>query len=114
MLIRSQNKEVLANADNLAYMELREDAEKTLVTCYVTGCGCVLGEYSSREKGMKVLDMIQKAYASCTAINAVSTGLASSDRINTAIDGSEEKIIEIADALEKTNIFQMPQDSEVE
>lgn len=114
MLIRSQNKEVLVNADTLAYMEIREDAEKTLVTCYVTGCGCVLGEYSSREKSMKVLDMIQEAYTNCVAINTVSAGLASSDRINTAIGGSEEKIIEIAEALQKVNIFQMPQDSEVE
>lgn len=59
MLIRSQNKEVLAT------LELLFDIE---VSCGVIsarrdmGWCLPLGEYSTNAKAMKVLDMIQEAY----------------------------------------------------
>lgn len=59
MLIRSQNKEVLVAFEYLPNIEVsggvisaRRDME----------WHCLLGEYSTKEKAMKVLDMVQEAY----------------------------------------------------
>lgn len=62
MLIRSQNKEVLVNFDVSAGIEIAEGTTKTVVTSYIAGCSYLLGEYSTKAKAMKVLDMIQEAY----------------------------------------------------
>ena len=62
MLIRSQNKEVLVNFDVSAGIEIAEGTTKTVITSYITGCSYLLGEYSNKEKAMKVLDMILEAY----------------------------------------------------
>lgn len=62
MLIRSQNKEILVNFNVSAGIEIEERNTKTVVTSYITGCSYLLGEYSTRAKAMKVLDMIQEAY----------------------------------------------------
>ena len=59
MLIRSQNKEVLAVFENLLGIEVSVgviNARRDMGWC------CLLGEYSTKEKAMKVLDMIQEAY----------------------------------------------------
>lgn len=59
MLIRSQNKEVLAVFENLLDIEVSGGViseRKDMGWC------CLLGEYSTKEKAMKVLDMIQEAY----------------------------------------------------
>lgn len=61
MLIRSQNKELLVNFNVSAGIEIKERNAKTVVTLYITGCSCLLGEYSTKAKAMKVLDMIQEA-----------------------------------------------------
>ena len=62
MLIRSQNKELLVNFNVSAGIEIEERNAKTVVTSYITGCSYLLGEYSTKAKAMKVLDMIQEAY----------------------------------------------------
>lgn len=62
MLIRSQNKELLVNFNVSAGIEIEEWNTKTVVTSYITGCSYLLGEYSTKAKAMKVLDMIQEAY----------------------------------------------------
>lgn len=62
MLIRSQNKEVLTNLNALAGIEIAEGPVKTVITSYITGCSYLLGEYSNKQKAVKVLDMIQEAY----------------------------------------------------
>lgn len=66
MLIRSQNKEVLTNLNALAGIEIAEGPVKTVITSYITGCSYLLGEYSNKQKAVKVLDMLQKAYTECT------------------------------------------------
>ena len=63
MLIRSQNKELLVNFNVSAGIEIEERNTKTVVTSYITGCSFLLGEYSTKAKAMKVLDMIQESYA---------------------------------------------------
>lgn len=62
MLIRSQNKEILVNFNVSAGIEIAEGTTKTVVTSYTTGCSYLLGEYSTKKKAIKVLDMLQEAY----------------------------------------------------
>ena len=90
MLIRSQNKELLVNFNVSAGIEIEELNTKTVVTSYITGCSYLLGEYSTKAKAMKVLDMIQEAYERYEYEKVFKTGL----------------------TLFET--FQMPEDSEVE
>ena len=90
MLIRSQNKEVLVNFDVSAGIEIAEGTTKTVITSYITGCSYLLGEYSTKEKAMKALDMIQEAYCKFMSV-----------KNDDAWDGKE-------------SVFYMPADSEVE
>lgn len=62
MLIRSQDKEILVNFNVSAGIEIAGGTTKTVVTSYITGCNYLLGEYSTKAKAIKVLDMIQEAY----------------------------------------------------
>lgn len=62
MLIRSQDKEILVNFNVLAGIEIEELPVKTVIISCITGCSYLLGEYSTKKKAMKVLDMIQEAY----------------------------------------------------
>ena len=59
MLIRSQNKEVLVAFESLLDIEV---SGGVISARRDTGWCCLLGEYYTKEKAMKVLDMIQKAY----------------------------------------------------
>lgn len=59
MLIRSQNKEVLIVFESLLDVEVSGGVISTRIE---HGWCCLLGEYSTKEKAMKVLDMIQEAY----------------------------------------------------
>ena len=59
MLIRSQNKEVLVAFENLLDVEV---SGVVISARKDNGWHCFLGEYSTKAKALKVLDMIQKAY----------------------------------------------------
>lgn len=114
MLIRSQNKEILVNFNVSAGIEIAEGTTKTVVTSYITGCSYLLGEYSTREKAVKVLDMIQEAYADaklneillpdvCKAANK-----SQQEKENTSIAK------DIRNVFMKKMVFQMPDDESVE
>ena len=60
MLIRSQDKEILANMEGPIAIEVLSDG-KGHATMYWKD-SYVLGTYSSKGKAIKVLDMIQGAY----------------------------------------------------
>ena len=63
MLIRSQNRKMLvniANVDCLGIIEL--SPERFDVSAYNRDGNTTLGIYSTQEKAMKVLDMIEKKY----------------------------------------------------
>ena len=75
MLIRSQNKELLVNFNVSTGIEIEERNTKTVVTSYITGCSYLLGEYSTKEKALKVLDMIQEAYERYEYEKVFKTGL---------------------------------------
>lgn len=59
MLIRSQNKEVLIVFESLLDVEA---SGGVISTRRDMGWRCLLGEYSTKAKALKVLDMIQEAY----------------------------------------------------
>lgn len=95
MLIRSQNKEVLVAFEYLPNIEVsggvisaRRDME----------WHCLLGEYSTKEKAIKVLDMIQEAYSEYQIM----------------LNFSASYLHEFKEKTDGFAIFQMPEDSEVE
>ena len=75
MLIRSQDKELLVNFNVSDGIKIEERNAKTVVTSYITGCSYLLGEYSTKAKAMKVLDMIQDAYERYEYEKVFKTGL---------------------------------------
>lgn len=110
MLIRSQDKSRLINLDNTRELRFWECAQGF----GITDCVCTIGYYSTREKSLKVLDMIQEAYADaklneillpdvCKAANK-----SQQEKENTSIAK------DIRNAFMKKMVFQMPEDSEVE
>ncbi len=114
MLIISQNKEVLVNFDVSAGIEIAEGATKTVITSYITGCSYLLGEYSTKAKAMKVLDMIQEAYA-----DAKLNEILLPDVCKAANKSQQEKenisiAKDIRNTFMKKMVFQMPEDSEAE
>lgn len=64
MLIRSQDKETLINFNNSIVVNTMVDiGGVTKMFCSYSCDDYVIGHYSTREKALKVLDMIQEAYA---------------------------------------------------
>lgn len=116
MLIRSQNKEVLVTLELLLDIEVSGGA---ISARRDMGWCCLLGEYSTKEKAMKVLDMIQEAYMEYKSGEIVGNGLAGS-----AYTGSYNTKESVAhgiavlkgygNEIRKSILFQMPADSEVE
>lgn len=87
MLIRSQNKLDLMQLDDMSICKKGDFPDihsEFAVVCYKYNAHCVLGEYSTKEKAIKVLDMIQDAYKDFRGGNVY-----------------------------EHSVFQMPQDSEV-
>ena len=84
--------------------------------CYPTRIICCngvmevrkLGEYSTEEKAIKVLDMIQDAYGHCVVGNVFMNGRI--DRVNELEAKASEHIVTRHIEMQT---FQMPQDDEV-
>ena len=107
MLIRSQNKEVLVAFENLLDIEISSGG---VISARVdNGWSCLLGEYSTTAKAMKVLDMIQEAYADEKLVD-YTTCLQRKD-IEKMDDST---ILALRNELMKKAVFQIPDDSEVE
>lgn len=111
MLIRSQNKEVLAVFENLLDVEV---SGGVISARKDNGWYCLLGEYSAKTKAMKVLDMIQGAYADYQTARTVSNGLATMSLFVDCSGETNELYMKAQNALGKSTVFQMPADSEVE
>ena len=94
MLIRSQDKTALVKFENIVVNLKLPDSLK--VICWgwqdaqKSGGYFILGEYSTKAKAMKVLDMIQEAYCKFMSV-----------KNDDAWNGKE-------------SVFYMPEDSEVE
>lgn len=112
MLIRSQDKEILANMEGPIAIEILGDG-KGHATMYWKD-SYVLGTYSSKEKTMKVLDMIQEAYANAELIPMAVPNIG---KMFTEAPASKENELlaeTIGKAFMNKMVFQMPEDSEVE
>lgn len=114
MLIRSQDKEILVNFNVSAGIEIAEGTTKTVVTSYITGCSYLLGEYSTKKKAIKVLDMIQEAYADAELISMTAPNIGKMFAEAPASKENELLAEAIGKALMNKMVFQMPEDSEVE
>lgn len=111
MLIRSQNKEVLVAFENLLNIEVSGGAISTRVD---NGWSCLLGEYSTKAKAMKVLDMVQEAYADTELIPMTVPNIGKMFAEATASKENELLAETIGKALMNKMVFQMPEDSKVE
>lgn len=119
MLIRSQNKKYLVSMNNIAFYVM--DSE---VICFgIFGIEdsdyIILGHYETEAKAMKVLDMIQEAYADFEASKITSTGLATAAYTG-SYDTPESVACGIkalkgyAEIIKESVIFQIPEDGSVE
>lgn len=121
MLIRSQDKESLIAIDgNFVEILKYGDLSECSITVSTRDHSSlhVMARYSSVEKALKVLDMIQEAYMDFEAAKITSTGLAAA-----AYTGSYDtpesvaagiKVLKgYAEAIRESVVFQMPEDSEV-
>lgn len=111
MLIRSQNKEVLIVFEFLLDVEVSGGVISTRIEY---GWCCLLGEYSTKAKAMKVLNMIQEAY-----VDAKLNEILLPDVCKSASESQRRKdntliAKTISKDFMKKMIFQMPEDSEVE
>nr|DAK01122.1 MAG TPA: hypothetical protein [Caudoviricetes sp.] len=118
MLIRSQDKTALVKFENIVInLKLPESLRVicwSLQDAQRSGGYFVLGEYSTKAKAMKVLDMIQEAYAeykiSCTFLTGFTGHRAIVESNDIYVNGFKE----LAEGFKKNMVFQMPADSEVE
>ena len=111
MLIRSQNKEVLVAFEFLLNIEVSGgviSARRDMGWC------CLLGEYSTKAKAMKVLDMIQEAYEEYKITCTFLTGFTGHRAIVESNDIHVNGFGELLKSFKKNMVFQMPEDSEVE
>ena len=114
MLIISQNKKYLIEMNKIIIQALG-----TEVICYDTSCiageGYIcLGKYESEAKAMKVLDMIQEAYADAELIPMTVPNIGKMFAEAPASKENELLAESIGEALMKKMVFQMPEDNKVE
>lgn len=110
MLIRSQNKEVLVAFESLPDIEVSGgviSARRDIGQC------CLLGEYSTKAKALKVLDMIQEAYADAELIPMTVPNIGKMFAEAPASKENELLAEAFGEALMNKMVFQMPEDSEV-
>nr|DAU16667.1 MAG TPA: hypothetical protein [Caudoviricetes sp.] len=123
MLIKSQDKTALVKFENIV-VNLKLPDSLTIICWSLqdaqrNGGYLVLGKYSSKAKAMKVLDIIQEAYADFESAKITSTGLAT-----VAYTGSYDtpesvahgiKVLQsYAEMIRESVVFQMPEDGSVE
>lgn len=99
MFIRSQNKEILIDA-NTIYLDSSIKNSYRINACSNTAPYFMIGEYSTKEKAMKVLDMIQKQIVFCSESYEIVRPILKSDPFEPYWKKREV-------------VFNMPQDSEV-
>ena len=121
MLIRSQDKTIIVNIDNAFSIAIRDINGAASIYVGSQGGCCIIAEYSTKAKAMKVLDMIQEAYMDFESAKITSTGLATAayaislnyDTPENVFDGINE-LKEYGDSIKELMVFQMPEDGRVE
>lgn len=112
MLIRSQNKRILINMNNVSSIEVGDNELRIFADDGETVYD--LGSYSTKAKAMKVLDMIQEAYADATLIPMTVPNIGKMFAEASASKENELLAEAIGKVLANKMVFQMPEDSEVE
>lgn len=107
MLIRSQDKRILINMNNVSSIEVGDNELRIFADDGETIYD--LGSYSTKEKAMKVLDMIQEAYADEKLVDY--TTYLQRKEIEKMDDST---ILALRNELMKKAVFQMPEDGSVE
>ena len=110
MLIRSQDKSRLISLNNTRELRFWECAQGF----NITDCVCPIGHYSTREKAIKVLDMIQEAYEEYKITCTFLTGFTGHRAIVESNDIYVNGFKELAEGFKKNMVFQMPEDGSVE
>ena len=112
MLIRSQDKRILININNVSSIEVGDNELRIFAD---DGEAIYdLGEYSTKAKAMKVLDMIQEAYGDSEYTKYVIPEACRSLSMKARTEENIAHAGEIGEMLKKGMTFQMPADSEVE
>lgn len=114
MLVRSQNKTILVNVDNAFNIAIRDINGATAIYAGSSSGCCNIAEYSTKAKAMKVLDMIQEAYADAELIPMTVPNIGKMFAEASASKENELLAEAIGKALMNKMVFQMPEDSEVE
>ena len=116
MLIRSQNKRILINMNNVSSLEVSDNELRIFAD---NGEAIYdIGEYSTKAKAIKVLDMIQEAYMDYKSGEIIGSGLAGSAYTG-SFDTKESVAHGIAvlkgygNEVRKSILFQMPENNEV-
>lgn len=114
MLIRSQDKRMIVNFDSICTVSAfpEKDSEDIYVE---DGTGSLMiGRYSTRERALKVLDMIQEAYADAK-LNEILLPDVCKDANKSQQEKENTSIAkDIRNAFMKKMVFQMPDDESVE
>ena len=111
MLIRSQDKRILINMNNVSSIEVGDDRLRIFAS---NGDAIYdIGEYSTEAKVIKVLDMIQEAYADAELIPMTVPNIGKMFAEASASKENELLAEAIGKVLMNKMVFQMPADSEV-
>lgn len=114
MLIRSQDKEMIVNVDATNHILIGGVYRSNGSLYDVYADEMRLGYYSTKAKALKVLDMIQEAYAEYKITCTFLTGFTGHRAIVESNDICVNGFKELAEGFKKNMVFQMPEDSEVE
>lgn len=112
MLIRSQDKRILINMNNVSSIEVGDNELRIFADDGETIYD--LGSYSTKAKAMKVLDMVQEAYADAELVPRVIPDIGK--MFTEASPSKENELLAgvIGKMANNTMVFQIPEDSEVE
>jgi len=110
MLIGSHDKSRLISLNNTRELRFWECAQGF----NITDCVCPIGHYSTKEKAIKVLDMIQEAYGDSEYTKYVIPEVCRILSMKPKTEENKAHAGELGEMLKKGMTFQMPEDSEVE
>lgn len=117
MLIRSQNKMSLVKFENIV-ININNINGKEIICWSQMNPGedeyISLGNYSTKAKAMKVLDMIQEAYGDSEYTKYVIPEVCRMLSMKPKTEENKAHAGELGEMLKKGMTFQMPEDSEVE
>nr|DAF82134.1 MAG TPA: hypothetical protein [Bacteriophage sp.] len=117
MLIRSQDKMSLVKFENIV-VNINNINGKEIICWSQMNPGedeyISLGHYSTKAKAIKVLDMVQEAYADAELIPMTVPNIGKMFAETPASKENELLAEAIGKALMNKMVFQMPEDSEVE